>query len=286
MVLSLASLAGVAALQLLASVTEPAPRTSDPARHFPRFVEQKAALSTVAVVADLAEFEVFGGKPVTVYVEDCRALGGRLADSLAAALAAKGYPVRAQSVAGVGLGADEAAACRVYQRWDQRHLDAALFPRAAAPFYVDSSLCGTDSLRATWAAVVRSVSTLKLPNPKKGPAPSISGTGAFRGVLGADYLLVAVGRGTRNPKSSPPDVTAPTWVKPPKWTGASTPPPLFGARPFGAAERSPWPGSEVRIALIDCRDGSVLWADRAYTWQGFSNGRVDGFVRDLAAAMP
>jgi hypothetical protein len=289
MVLSLLPTAGLAALQLLASITEPAPRTAGSGRHFPRLAEQKAALSTVVVVADVAEFEMSGARPSTVYVEDCRALGGRLADTLAAALAAKGYRVRALPAVGVGLGADEARSCRVFQRWAQRSLDASAFPKAAAPFYADSSLAGTVELRDEWQTVMKSAFTWKPANPKKGPPAVFAGTAALRDPLGADYVLVAVGRGTKHANMGQPPFAAGQMgsAKPPAWTGSKPLPlPGSGPPPWPSTEPSPWPGSQVRIALIDCRDGTVLWADRTYTWQGFSDGRLDGFAHDLAAAMP
>jgi hypothetical protein len=261
MVLISAPLAGVAVLQLLASITEPAPRTADPVRHFPRFAEQKAAITSIALVADLAEFELRGS---TLYLADCRRLGARLADTLAAALAAKGYPIRSQGVVGVGFGAgDEAKKCRVYPDWATRDASEPS-PPGGPPFWADSALAGTPATRDAWRAIAHATFVLKTPNPKKDSAPVMPGIDAVRDALGADCVLVAIGLGTKNA--------------------------IMWASPFGeggrVADYSPWPGSEVRIALVDCRSGTVLWADRAHTGQGFSNHGVDAFVRDLAAEMP
>lgn len=286
MLLSPASLAALTALQFLAGITTPVPRTSDPARHFPAFAAQKAEVGPIAVVADLAEFEVENGKPSRVYVENCRAFGARLAEGLAGALAAKGYAARALPPAGVGLGADEAKACRVYGDWTQRDVAGKSVPVAAAPFYTDSALAGTEERRAAWVSVMRAVWTFKLPNPKKGGAAPITGADSLREAIGGDWLLVAVGRGTMQPAPSV------QWAPPTGFGRHEGPAPVVVGRGTGD---SPWPGSQVRIALIDCRSGRVVWADRCrdanVLWeenvkQGFSNGRVDGFVRDLVSAMP
>lgn len=262
-----------------AGITEPVPNTADPARHFPRFAARADSVGAIAVVADLAEFEDAHGKPASVYIDDCRDFGEHLAGALASALTARGYDARALAVPGVGLDLDDVENCHVYRRWaDRRFLDRGV-PRGAAPFLVDSAIAGTPERLAAWQAVVHAVWDLKLPNPKKDVLAPLTAATPLRAVLGTDFAFVAVGRGTIRAADTP----APS---PP---GLGSPAALYR----GAPPR--WPGSQVHVALLDCRTGEVLWADRVrdrnVLWedranQGFTNKLLDGFARDLAAELP
>ena len=86
--------------------------------------------------------------------------------------------------------------------------------------------------------------------------------------MGTDYVLVAVGLGTRNVvyRGVP--------------TGGS-----FGAM-TGVADPSPYPGSRLQVALIDCRDGRVLWADNTSDFRAFSLKRMDDLAQKIVGRMP
>jgi len=236
------------------------------ARRFPEFAKQKSQITALAVVVDVAEFEVEDNRATWVYTDDCRGLAQKLEDALVAALAAKGYPVKAQPVLSVGQGADTSQTCRVSSSWTKREQRPTDVEPVTPPFYADSTLSATADLVAAWRGVAQA--TLRAKAPKRGVPFVAPGAATVREALGADYAFVAIGLGTHNVR----------------YQGVAT-----GGR-FGGmvsqADPSPYPGSSIQIALIDCRSGNVLWADGTSDWRAFSAARIDKIARDFVKQMP
>ena len=283
----------LAAFPLLGASITDLPRGEEPQRWFPGFAAQKAALPHVVVAVDVAEFEVDGGEAYRVFVDDCRDLAAHCASTLVTELRKKSYAVDTGFVAGVGLAAaerdsSEGAASRsksdepdrmkpilVQPRWKTRDADEASAPKLPPPFFADSVHVDAPSLRMAWVSAMHGAFDVKHPDPKKGRVASIPRATELRAVLGADIAVFAVGLGTKNPKYRP---TIPM-------VGGVAGDPFrdsFGRLP----DSSPYPGSALRIVIVDLRDGTVLWADREIAWQGFNPGRIDSLVRTLVDAMP
>jgi hypothetical protein len=249
-------------------------RSNDLARKFPHFPKQKAGLTPIAVVVDIAEFEVEDGEATWVYLDDCLGLARRFDDAFLVALSKKGYPIKAQPILSVGHGADTTKTCRVFTRWTDREQRPSSASPVSPPFYADSTLHPSPSAVSVWRAVVQQARRPK--SPKRGAPPRISEASGVRDVIGADYVLLAVGLGTHNVEYRDdlmPPVTTPSLQTP------------FDVKPRKVAP-SPYPGSTVSIALIDCRDGTVLWADDASDIRAFSAKRMDDLAEDFVAQMP
>lgn len=240
-------------------------RESSLARKFPEFAKQKSQINALAVVVDVAEFEVENNRATWIYTDDCRGLAQKLEDALTAALGAKGYPVKAQPVLSVGQGADTSK-CRVFSSWDKRDLRPGDLAPTAPPFYVDSTLNASAAAVSAWRGVAQA--TLNAKGPKRGVPEVIPGTDTVREALGADYAFVAIGLGTHNVRYQ----GVPTGGR-------------FGGM-TGQADPSPYPGSRIQIAVIDCRTGNVLWADGTSDWRAFSGKRMEGIAKGFVEQMP
>ena len=53
-----------------------------------------------------------------------------------------------------------------------------------------------------------------------------------------------------------------------------------------APEPTPYPGSRLSVALVDCRDGRVLWADGTSDIRAFAEKRMDDLAEKLVERMP
>ena len=241
-------------------------RGSELNAQFPELKKQKAQLTPIAVAVDVAEFEVDDGKATWIYLDDCRVLARTFEDALVAALGAKGYAAKALPILSTGQAADTTATCRVFSAWDKRDRRPKDLSPSAPPFYVDSTLNATPELRSSWRDVLQATRGLKAPRP--GASQTIPLPTTVHEAVGADYVLVAVGLGTRNV------------VYRGVGTGGS-----FGAM-TGVADPSPYPGSRLQVALIDCRDGRVLWADNTSDFRAFSVKRMDHLAQIIVGRMP
>jgi hypothetical protein len=248
-------------------------RSNDLARKFPNFARQKPRLTTIAVVVDVAEFEVEDGEAKWVYVDDCLSLARKLDEAFLTALAKRGYSVKRQPILSVGHAADSTRTCRVFTSWSKRDLRPDSSAAVPPPFYADSTLHPSPGIVSAWREVAHR--SLRPRSPKRGAPPLVPGASALRDVVGTDYLLLAVGLGTHNVRyrdAGPGDPALPIGS---------------GIRANGrVAEPTPYPGSRVSMALIDCRDGTVLWADDASDIRPFSEKRMDDIAEDFVAQMP
>lgn len=247
-------------------------RSNDLTRKFPNFARQKPRLTTIAVVVDVAEFEVEDGEARWVYVDDCLSLARTLDEAFLAALAKKGYSVKREPILSVGHAADSTRTCRVFTSWSKRDQrpDSAVAVRP--PFYADSTLHPTPAIVSAWREVAHR--SLRPKPAKRGAPPLVPGAPVLRDVVGADYLLLAVGLGTHDVRYREP------------LPGTPGVPIGGGFATSKIADPSPYPGSRVSMALIDCRDGTVLWADDASDIRPFSAKRMDDIAEDLVAQMP
>lgn len=234
---------------------------------FPDFKKQKARLTTIAVVVDVAEFEVDYDEATWVYLDDCRLLSQKLEDGLTAALAKKGYPARALPVLSTGQGADTSTSCRVFSSWAKRDLRPEDLPKMRPPFYVDSTLNATAGLQSSWREVLQA--TRKLKHPVRGRPVAIRVPPEVHEALGTDYAFFVVGLGTKNIVYRP----VPT-------------PGSFAGGVMSVADPSPYPGSRLQVALVDCRDGRVLWADGTSDIRAFHEKRMDDLAEKLVQRMP
>jgi hypothetical protein len=265
----------IAALALLAPSTCGAwgsARAWDLARKFPNFKKQKSQLDTIALVVDVAEFEVERGEATWVFVDDSRDLAQRLEDGFETALPSKGYAVKALPILSVGHGADTTRTCRVFTRWAARDTRPQSAPKVRPPFFVDSTLNATREIESAWRTLVQG--TLRIKKGRGKEPPHVTAPSSLREVVGANYALIAIGLGTKN-------VDAPrgTMVGVPGSRGAL-------ALGFPRDPPSPYPGSAVQVALIDLRNGDVLWADSAFDIRPFKDSRMDDIAEDIVAQMP
>ena len=236
-------------------------------RRFPDLASRRSQLTPMAVVVDVAEFEVQNGYATWVYLDDCRALGQSLGDALTTALAAKGYTVKSLRLLSIGAAAaHDRTVCRVYTSYAKRDARPDTLEVSPAPFQLDSSLSSSDELRAAWQELFHGA--LHPKGGKKGKPSVIAATPKVRDVIGADYALVAVGLGTHNVE----------------YRGTPMGAPGHGVVP--TANPSPYPGSLIRITLVDCTNGDVLWSDARTDWRPFSAKGMDRIARDFAAQMP
>src|SRR5438132_396454 len=233
-------------------------------RPVPRTQEAEGPAHAYCGAVDVAEFEVDDGKATWIYLDDCRVLAQTFEDALVAALGAKGYAAKALPILSIGQGADSTATCRVFSAWDKRDLRPKDPSPSAPPFYVDSTLNATAERRSSWRDVLQATGRLKA--PRSGTSLTIPVPTTVHEAMGADYVLVVVGLGTRNVV----------------YRGVGT-----GGR-FGGmtsvADPSPYPGSSLQVALIDCRDGLVLWADNTSDFRAFSVKRMHDLAQKIVGA--
>jgi hypothetical protein len=60
----------------------------------------------------------------------------------------------------------------------------------------------------------------------------------------------------------------------------------MGGGVMSETDPSPYPGSAVRVAVIDLRNGDVLWADFTSDFRSFKDSRMDDIAEDFVAQMP
>src|SRR5882762_8239167 len=186
----------VAMVSLVPAAHAWSPRSSELNAQFPELKKQKAQLTPIAVAVDVAEFEVDDGKATWIYLDDCRVLAQTFEDALVAALGAKGYAAKALPILSIGQGADTTATCRVFSAWDKRDLRPKDLSPSAPPFYVDSTLNATAERQSSWRDVLQATGRLKA--PRRGTSLTIPVPTTVHEAMGTDYVLVAVGLGTRN----------------------------------------------------------------------------------------
>ena len=292
--------AGVAALAFLVLVTRPVLSQSRPGeiKHqikklkelFPAFENRKNAMGPLALVGDFVVVEDVPGEIDKVYREDSKVLGRSLLDTLALALGNKGYSFSSRTLVSVGDVVNDKKQCRVLEHWEQREEDTPQFPLQSSPFYRDSVLCTSDSTRAAWHGLLSDVWSFR--KTKKEPGHSLESAPSLRTAIGTDYALVVVVVATK--------ATLGKALAGDALSGLPLGKTLFGKKSamklsFDSWEKVRFPpsvdfdaysGLGMKLAVIDFRNGEVLWSDGDHNrWGLLGVEALHTLTRDIIKRM-
>jgi hypothetical protein len=274
---------GFAVLALLALVAPPA-RPAGPAKLYPEFESRKSGLGSLALVADVVVVEDVSGTTEKVYREDSKEVGRRLMDQLAEGLGSKGYSFASRTLVSVGNVVTGKYQYRVLDRWEQRTEDDSRFAVQSPPFYRDSTLCASDSACGAWHALLNGV--WEFQKKRKEPAGTLGSITSLRGAIGTDFALVVVVVATRATLGKQLGQHALAGI------------PIFGKSDHklefesrDAVRFSPdvdftkYSGTGLKLAVVDCRSGEVLWSDADHDRWGFEEDRLNLLVKQMIKLM-
>lgn len=268
------SVCGFAVVALMTLVSNPA--RSGPSKDFPEFAGHKANLGKMALVTDVVVVEDVIGTTEKVYREDCLSIGHAMMDLLAEDLGAKGYTFANRTVVSVGNLASTKVMYRVLDRWEQHKQPDGQFPVKAPPFYVDSTLCASDSARAAWHDVLAGVWSFE--KKKNKPAPVLTSVTGLRDAIGADYAMVVVVAGTKIPFGKQ---LGQGMLSGPVAKGSS------GNVSYSVGlDFTQYSGTGLKLAVLDVKTGDVLWSDGDHEDKSLDEDRVKGITKDVVKRMP
>jgi len=291
--LSCSGLAAVALLTLFAppACTQPATageikkQVKELKKLFPEFESRKSGIGSLALIADVVVVEDVPGRTENVFREDSKEIGRGLLDSLALSLANKGYSFSSERLVSVGSVINDKTQYRVLDRWDQRTEELSRFPVESPPVYQDSTLCTSDSIRAAWHELLDGVWAFK--KKKNQPAGTLPSVTNLRETIGTDFAMVVVVVATR--------ATMGKLLK----GNALKDLPIFGKKTAFKLSFDSWEdvhfdkdvdfdkysGLGLKLAIVNCRDGEVLWSDGDHDRWGLEGTKLDILTRDVIRRM-
>jgi hypothetical protein len=268
----------IAALALLA----PAAQATNPAKKFPGFAALKDSLGSLPILADVVVVEDVVGNTEKVYLDDVRSLADSLLAWFSDSLDAKGYHVTRRPLLGVGMSLSATKQYRRLENWKRQHrMDEERFPSGPPPLYVDATQCPTPVVQAGFSSLFKRVIAFDASDITLGTFPEVM---ALRDAIGSDHVLllsvvsnrVTQGKGFLHAMLSPL----------PAEVGA-----LSALRPCDEEFNdgvilSPVSSMLCRIAIVDCHDGKVLWADSECQPHTFSENQVGPITANILKHLP
>ncbi len=231
----------------------PPTHAANPAKLFPDFADQKAKLGPVALVADVVVVEDVLGNVEKVYLDDCRHLGQQVVSTFAAAMGEKGYSIQKRGVVASGEVLDPKGSYHILSTWEQHTQDVGGLPVVHPPFFVDSTIAPNEDAQAAWNAVLNAAWAFE---KKKGkPAPVLADAAKLHDLIESDYLFTVIVVGTKIPfgKKFGQGMLSGLTHGPVGSAGNVT----FSA----GIDFTQYSGTGIKVAMIDCRSGEVLWSD-------------------------
>lgn len=254
---------------------------ANPAKLFPDFASQKPKLGSIAMLTDLIVVEDVIGTTEKVYLVDCHHLGEAILGTFADGLGPKGYSFSRKSVVSIGNVLNDKLQYRLLQTWDQHKKDDAQFPVVTPPFYEDSSLSAAGSSRSAWHAVLNGVWAFKKEKGK--PAPPLAEIAGLHEAIGTDYALIIVVVGTKVPfgKQLGQGMLSNMTHVSGSHSGSSGTVSVNGGLDF-----TQYSGTGIRMAVVDCKTGEVMWADGDHEGTSLSEDRLEKLSKDVLKRMP
>lgn len=250
------------------------------AKLFPDFAHQKATLGAVALVADVVVVEDVIGSTEKVYLDDCKELGEVVIATFESALRDKGFAVEKKPLVSVGQVVDPSAEYRILSTWSQHKMDSKQFPILAPPFYVDSTLCHDDGARAAWKSVMHQAWAYAKRDEK--PGPPIPEAIELQDELGTHTMFLVQVVGTKIPFGK-------TLGQSILESMGNTGVPVGNTRfrfAHHVVDITQFSGTALKVTMIDCRNGEVLWSDSDYKEKHIKRGRVASMASDLMEHLP
>jgi hypothetical protein len=249
-----------------------------PVKNFPSFAAQKESLGTVALIGDAVVIEDVIGSTEKVYMADCKEIGAEVLKLFANEMSAKGYKVQPGELLSIGVQSNAKAMYHVLPSWEQHKLDTKDLPIQSPPFYVDSTRVHGDEALAAWRAVA--IGTWAFEIKKDKPVPVFSDITSLKDVLGADHAFVVLVAGTKIPFGK---LFGEAMLSGMTHSGA----PVGGGVSVGAGvDFTQFSGTTIRVAMIDCRNGAVLWADGDEKQKSVTTDQVDDLAKNVLKRLP
>jgi hypothetical protein len=260
---------------LTLALLAPAAHATNPGARFPGFPALKDSLGNLPLVEDVT------GNVEKVYVADCRKVADSLLASFSSAMNAKGYHVTARPLLGVGLTLSDEKQYRHLENWKRDHgKSEELFESGPPPLFVDSTQCADSLVRSKLATLLKRTASLDLSDVG---SMLFSDAIPLRDWAGSDHILLLALVSNRVPQGKS---FMHSMLPMPAELGALSMLKACDPQVNNGIILPPVSSMLCRIAIVDCRDGSVLWADGECQPHTFSENQVTNITANILKHLP